>query len=104
MNAYLATGDASYLELPRGVLDMVEKLGRSQGNQVLVPNRHGDEGWYDYRPVRAEYLVHLWYLSRSAEDKARLARMMTSGQSWSSLQYRKQKRVILAMRVIGLSS
>ncbi len=90
MNAYLATGDASYLELPRGVLDMVEKLGRSQGNQVLVPNRHGDEGWYDYRPVRAEYLVHLWYLSRSAEDKARLARM-TSGQSWSSLQYRKQK-------------
>ena len=91
MNAYLATGDASYLELPRGVLEMVEKLGRSEGNQVLVPNCHGDEGWYDYRPVRAEYLVHLWYLSRSAEDKARLARM-TSGQSWSSLRNTASKK------------
>ena len=56
-NAYLVSGDPEYLELPRSVIDLVSRNARRENGRVLVPHRHGDDGWYDFRPIRSKYLV-----------------------------------------------
>ena len=90
-NAYLLTGDKTYLELPRRqmqrVLDMgemrdprkehmsVEANWMNQFNTLsegettfLVPYRYGDAGWFDWQPMTSLYPVYLWYLSMSDGD------------------------------------
>ena len=89
-NAYLVSGDPEYLELPRSVIDLVRREAKRENGQVLVPHRHGDEGWYDYRPINANYLLHLWYLSRADEDWQRVADLADPSQ-WEKLSYRKGK-------------
>ena len=37
-----------------------------------VPGRRGDRGWFDYKKPDPLYYIHLYYLSQSAEDLARL--------------------------------
>jgi hypothetical protein len=40
MNAVLLTGDMGYLDIPRGQLDRMIDLGRTENGQLLVPHRH----------------------------------------------------------------
>jgi len=89
-NAYLVSGDPKHLELPRSVFELVEKQSRVQGGRRLVPQRHGDKGWYDYRPISASHAVYLWYISQDPRDYRRL-RTLTEGLSWDTLRYRKGK-------------
>jgi hypothetical protein len=89
-NAYLVSGDPKYLELPRSVIDLVTKHARREGDRVLVPHRHGDEGWYDYRPINSKYLAQLWFVSRADEDWERLTKLVDV-ESWKQLRYRKGK-------------
>ena len=56
-NAYLVSGDPKYLELPRGVRPGAKARAGSRTASVLVPHRHGDDGWYDYRPIKPQHLV-----------------------------------------------
>ena len=67
INAHLLSGDPNYFELPRSVLRLVASQARTENGQVQVPHRHGDSGWYDYRPINVSYLVHLW--AWSAESR-----------------------------------
>lgn len=89
-NAYLVTGDPKYLELPRSVIDLVTREAKTEDGEVLVPHRHGDQGWYDYRPIQTKYLVHLWFVSRGDEDLERLKKL-TDPESWATLGYDKPK-------------
>ena len=89
-NAYLVSGDSSYLDLPRSVLKLMQSMGKIENGRFLVPNRHGDEGWYDYRPVRPEYLIYLWYISQEDQDHQRLQQMADT-RSWERLNYSKRK-------------
>jgi len=89
-NAYLASGDAKYLELPRSVLDVVQREARVENGRVVVPHRHGDRGWYDYRPINPAHLVYLWHVSQDPQDRRRIAEL-TRGSSWDRLAYRKGK-------------
>jgi hypothetical protein len=89
-NAYLVSGDASALELPRSVIDLVSKHAKQVDGTVLVPHRHGKSGWYDYRPIASKYLAQLWYISRSPEDWERLVRLVDTKQ-WRDLSYQKGK-------------
>lgn len=90
VNAFLVSRDSRYVELPRAVIRLVQNQGRREGNQLLVPHRHGDQGWYDYRPFNPSYLIHLWYVTQDPEDYARIEQMAdTSG--WTRLTYRKAK-------------
>jgi len=89
-NAYLASGDPKYLELPRSVFELVEKQSRVEDGRVVVPQRHGDQGWYAYRPIHPAHPVYLWYISQDPRDYRRL-RTLTEGSSWDTLQYRKGK-------------
>jgi hypothetical protein len=89
-NAYLASGDPKYLELPRSVLALAEKLSRVENGRVIVPQKHGDRGWYDFRPITPAYAVYLWYISQDARDYRRL-RALAEGSSWDKLSYSKGK-------------
>jgi hypothetical protein len=70
--AALMTGDMSWLDLCRSQLDMLWGLRKEEDGILKVPARHGDSGWFDYRAPDPLYYIHLYYLSQSAEDKARL--------------------------------
>ncbi len=67
-NAYLVSGDSTYLELPKSVLKLVEKEAKIDQGVQLVPHRFDDRGWWDYRPLQPKYPSHLWFISRQPED------------------------------------
>jgi hypothetical protein len=82
MNAVLLTGDMAYLDIPRGQLDRIIERGRVEGNALLVPNRHMDAGWSDYRPLKPEYPLQIWLMSQASEDHARLERFLERLTAW----------------------
>jgi len=89
-NAYLVSGNPQYLELPRAVFDLVASKARTEDGGVLVPHRHGDGGWYDYRPIQPAHLVYLWYISQDPQDYRRLERL-TRMAARDTLNYSKHK-------------
>lgn len=70
MNATALTGDMKHLNLLRSQLDML--WGLRQGE--LVPNRHYDEGWRDFRHPHPMFGVYLWAMSMDEADAARAER------------------------------
>jgi len=92
LNHVIVTGGTAALDLAREPLDTVlararvldaatagldprwaQKVGLAEGAAVrLIPWRHGPEGWFDWAPPPLNYPVWLWWVSRSAEDLARL--------------------------------
>ncbi|UKS28369.1 hypothetical protein LOZ80_05380 [Paenibacillus sp. HWE-109] len=75
MNAVLLTGDMSRLSLARSQLDANWTLRREEGDQLLVPNKHGDTGWSDWRKPLPKYPVYLWTMSMADEDLERIERI-----------------------------
>ncbi len=73
-NAVLLTGDRSHLDLPRSQLDHLWSLRREEGGKTLVPNRHYDAGWRDWRELHPMYGVYLWMMSLAEEDAERAER------------------------------
>ena len=73
-NAALLSGEMRHLDLPRSQLDMLWALRREGDGRSVVPNRHYDEGWRDYRPMHPMYGVYLWNLSMAEEDAERAER------------------------------
>jgi len=74
-NALLLTGDKQWLRLARTVIDKQWSMGRWQDGVWVVPNRHCDAGWTDWRPFNALHPIHLWYMSREQEDLERVLRI-----------------------------
>jgi hypothetical protein len=89
-NAYLVSGDPKYLELPRAVLELAERQKRIEPGRVVVPHRYGDQGWYDYRPIKPTHPAYLWTLSQDPRDE-RLLRALTAGVPLDTLAYEKSK-------------
>ena len=89
-NAYLVSGNPEYLELPRSVFRLVQGKARVENGRVLVPHRHGDKGWYDYRPINPAHLVYLWSLSQQKQDYQRIQEL-TGMPAGDTLSYRKGK-------------
>ncbi|HZG58787.1 hypothetical protein [Paenibacillus sp.] len=75
MNAALLTGDPTYLELARAQIDEMWNRGREEGGQWVVPHKHYDAGWTDYKPANPLYPIYLWYASMADEDLARVLRV-----------------------------
>lgn len=84
MNALLLTGDSTSLDLPRQLLDNIYAQGQERDGVWCIPHRHGNSGWYDFRPITTgmhsnvspvnDYPVHLWVASMQPEDQARIER------------------------------
>lgn len=89
-NAYLATGDSTFLDLPYSVIKLVEDQAQEKEGQLMVPYRYDDKGWWDYRPMRPKYPTHLWFVSREDSDWER-AKRLTDPTLWHDTHYRKGK-------------
>jgi hypothetical protein len=74
-NALLLTGDASHLDLHRSQWDLLWSLGRERDGVFEVPWRHGERGWFQYRPPDPRYPIHVYYLTRDPADRERLERV-----------------------------
>jgi len=86
MNAVLLTGDMSYLDIPRGQLDRMIALGYEKDGALYIPNRHMDAGWSDYRVLRPEYPLQIWYMSQAESDHARLMRFPERLTEWNAVR------------------
>ena len=72
-NAQLVTGgDDRYLELVRSNLDRLIANGKHYNGTFLVPYKHGDKGWFSFRPLARTYPVSLWYMSMRDADWQRV--------------------------------
>ncbi len=84
--AMLMTGDASWLDLARSQLDLLWSLRREENGVLKVPARHGDQGWFDYRPPDLSPYIHLWYLSQNSEDLGRLDEIFPERDGFEQLR------------------
>ncbi|MEM7031545.1 MAG: hypothetical protein AAF629_18430 [Chloroflexota bacterium] len=92
-NAFLLTGNTTYLDLPRSQYDAIWGLGevRDVRNEEMslsahwlatltdddyhlfvAPYRYGDHGWFDYQPLSPVYPTAIWNISQSNEDWQRI--------------------------------
>jgi hypothetical protein len=75
-NAFLLTKDPAYLEPLRRQLDNLYAVKKEENGRILLPNKHGDNGWYGYVPNEhfdVQRDLYLWtmdkrYLDRLARD------------------------------------
>lgn len=96
LNHALVTGDDQTLDLVRTMLDTVLAEGRTGSVAdssyslrsgwmarlgaaasepgLLVPYRHGIDGWFDFGPLQLDLPMWLWWWSRSPSDAERLER------------------------------
>ncbi len=81
-NAMLLTGDDSWLDLHRSQSDVLWSKQRIEKGKVIVPHRHGDVGWFDYRPQRPRHYLHAYFLSQSQEDLTRIQERFPNRQQW----------------------
>ncbi|WP_240420599.1 hypothetical protein [Paenibacillus periandrae] len=75
MNAVLMSGDIARLQPARDQLDRNWQLGKLENGKYLVPHKHFDSGWTDYRPADPKHSICLWTVSMAAEDLARVRRI-----------------------------
>lgn len=72
-NALLLTGDQTYVDVWRGMLDAVNANQKEINGKPHYPYMHGDEGWYHYQPhpysVGAQ---NVYYWSMKDEDLSRI--------------------------------
>ncbi|MFD0713357.1 hypothetical protein [Paenibacillus sp. GCM10027626] len=78
-NAVLLTGDRRALDLARSQLDMLWEKGKLDDGIRLVPNRHYDDGWRDFRIQHPMYPIYLWNISMAEEDAQRAERGWPEG-------------------------
>jgi hypothetical protein len=110
-SATLVTGDTSWLDLGRIVVDRAFALGavREYDEQLMtlpehwvaqrnglaavgatqsfvIPHRHGDHGWFDWQPMAPMYPTAIWATSLDASDQARIDRLRTvEAYDWSTV-------------------
>jgi hypothetical protein len=82
-NAALLSGDTGPLDLIRSQLDRLWELGRDQDGAWMVPRKHLDAGWTDYRPLAPHLPLACWSLSHDPEDARRVLRLSGSA-SWGT--------------------
>ncbi|CAK4828127.1 unnamed protein product [Aphanomyces euteiches] len=83
-NAAAMEGDLGYLDLARSQIDMLWSLRKQDENgQWLVPNKHLDEGWTDYRIMNPWYPLYCWLMSMDDADLERVTRLRTT-EDWNS--------------------
>jgi len=92
-NAFLLTGDKTYLQLANDQYDAIWDLGemRTPRGEAMslrshwvdqldgeeegifaVPYRHNDEGWFDYQPMSPVYPAAVWNMTMDPADWERI--------------------------------
>ena len=75
-NATMLTGDPSWLDLFRSQADKLWDMRREEDGQVMIPNKHGDQGWFEYAPHASSntlrLLMHAYAVGRQQQDLDRI--------------------------------
>lgn len=82
-NAAAMEGDLGYLNLARSQIDLLWSLRKQENGQWLVPNKHLDEGWTDFRPMNPWYPLYCWLMSMDDDDLERVERIRTT-EDWNA--------------------
>jgi hypothetical protein len=65
----MLTGDQSFIEPLRQQISNLYAAMKTQDGAILLPNKHGEDGWYGYRPERMHFPLmrdlYLWSMDRS---------------------------------------
>lgn len=75
MNAVLLTGDYSQLDLARSQYDLIWSLRKEIDGVTMVPHRHFDSGWGDYRVPSPRHMIYIWTTSMAQEDLDRILQL-----------------------------
>ncbi len=96
-NAALLWRDLAYLDFPRSQIDVLIAKGVEKNDQLYVPQKYGDpgkvnyvpgawlqypitnadgtalqvDGWFEFMPMHASDVAHLWAMSMEAADQER---------------------------------
>ena len=96
-NAALLWRDLTYLDFPRSQIDILIARGVEKNDQLYVPQKYGDpgkvnyvpgawlqypitnedgtalqvDGWFEYMPMHASDVAHLWAMSMDGGDQER---------------------------------
>jgi hypothetical protein len=81
VNAALISGDLGKLDLIRSQLDQLWARGHDENGTWVVPNKHRDDGWSDYRPIDPRVPAVTWFTSLDPADADRLTRISGS-EGW----------------------
>jgi len=75
-NATLLTGDPSWLDLFRSQADRLWEMRREEDGRIMIPNRHGEQGWFQYIPHASSQtlrlLMHAYAVGRQQQDMDRI--------------------------------
>ena len=77
-SAFLLTAEESYVEPLRRQMHNLYAVQKVENGRVLLPNKHGDQGWYGYIPNRHADLerdLYLWSMGESDLERV-------SGDPW----------------------
>jgi hypothetical protein len=75
MNTVLLTGDLRWLDMVRQQIDINWDLRKQVDGKWLIPHKHLDSGWTDYKPANPAYPIYLWTLSMDNQDIERYERI-----------------------------
>jgi hypothetical protein len=71
-NAFLLTHDPKYFEPLRRQIDNLYAAKKEQNGRILLPNKHGDQGWYGYGPNEhfdVQRDLYLWSMDKTYLDR-----------------------------------
>ncbi len=100
-NAALLWQDLGYLDFPRSQIDVLIEKGIAHNDQLYVPQKYGDpgkinyvpgawlqypitnadgtaleiDGWFEFMPMHASDVAHLWAMSMAPADQERAAKI-----------------------------
>ncbi|MEE2709876.1 MAG: hypothetical protein VYA69_09805 [Gemmatimonadota bacterium] len=72
-NGLILTGDQSYIDTWRGVIDAVNSNKKEEDGKTLYPRMHGDEGWYDFQSEPFDsgaQELYYWSMDRGDLERA----------------------------------
>jgi hypothetical protein len=76
LNALLLTGENRWLDLARSQMDyLYEKRIADAEGKPLVPHRHFDAGWTDFRREDTKWPVYIWSVTMDDGDRRRIGRL-----------------------------
>ncbi|MFD0681122.1 MULTISPECIES: hypothetical protein [unclassified Paenibacillus] len=75
MNTVLLTGNLQWLDMVRQQIDINWDLRKLVDGKWLIPHKHLDSGWTDYKPANPAYPIYLWTLSMNDQDIERYERI-----------------------------
>ena len=74
-NAFLLTGDISYLDVWADMIDIINSNGKEEDGRRLYPHMYGDDGWYAYSTAPYSEGAHeIYYWTLRQKDGKRVGR------------------------------